>query len=384
MAKNSKNGKTAAKGTNGTVWEDTVIIAFRDMQWDRWRKGVQQKVKEGDALKALLESSPADLHKLDDDAESAFGDTITSQNARYFLFEFKAVRAGHIAERGKGMFERLSHVAAQKSKAHLFDLSRRCHFGVFAKRAPVTAPPNLTDMAQFMYVKNGQPSRSPELSAVKLQLLVDPYLDWVELANRSLAHQHKKGTLAKDLAVAFKAAKKAADAWKMTFLKARGERAAIIADEYGDDEITRIEIDQLNDPLSLESVVWPSTLPAQGQEPAHGVGIVDLASYLVALMDLPEPGAPDGSGGGTQGDSIRFNIVRVVDGEVVQWTLSGKQVRESLQRGRLAKILRDRAKPDEKSDADKAEAPPSPPAGRTRYSSVGGTEQERSTRPEDQ
>lgn len=153
--KTGKTGKPKTRGTAGgdasdvgtvlpkqTVWEDTVIIAFRDLQWHRWRESVASAASDAERT-ALLATSPADLHKLDHDAESAFGDVLTSQGARYFLFEFKAVRDRHVKEQGKGMFERLGHAAAKMEVAAkqdprfaptweaLKDLTRRCHFGVF-------------------------------------------------------------------------------------------------------------------------------------------------------------------------------------------------------------------------------------------------------------
>ncbi|MCA8148170.1 hypothetical protein [Burkholderia vietnamiensis] len=430
---------------NQTVWEDTVIIAFRDLQWHRWRAAVQKA--RGAKRTALLAASPADLHKLDHDAESAFGDVLTSQGARYFLFEFKAVRDGHVDERGKGMFERLSHFVTLAASTvdqnaqlpppvqALIDLSKRCHFGVFGRREALTpndAAAQSTILTPFPFQTIDAPALPK--GAVRLRLLADPYIEWVNLANRSLADGFIKARAKKQAEaqkapdasrkrkrvavqeaslqdkatkamqeakeamalVAAAAADAAANALRKTALallakadKAqaeanREERAAVIAD--GRETIERISIDQIDDPIPLESIVWEAPPATQ-----YGVSLEELAVYLMALLDLTGPGQPvsptGGSPGtpGSPGDLIRINLVRVIDGDVVQWTLTASQIRNAANFQRLV------ARPDNEQDVDvdvevDAEAPSASPTTtkHTKQISIGGAEKERSTDPDDQ
>lgn len=459
--KSGKTGKTSKPKTAGpaggdagdvgtvlpnqTVWEDTVIIAFRDLQWHRWRAAVQKA--RGAKRTALLAASPADLHKLDHDAESAFGDVLTSQGARYFLFEFKAVRDGHVDERGKGMFERLSHFVTLAASTvdqnaqlpppvqALIDLSKRCHFGVFGRREALT--PNDADAQSTIPTPFPfQTVDAPALpkGAVRLCLLADPYIEWVNLANRSLADgfikarakkqaeaqkasnasRKRKRVVVQEVSLQDKATKAmqeateamalvaaaAADATANALRKAalallakankaqveanREERAAVIAD--GRETIERISIDKIDDPIPLESIVWEAPPATQ-----YGVSLEELAVYLVALLDLTGPGQPvspsDGSPGtpGSPGDRIRINLVRVINGDVVQWTLTASQIRNAANFQRLV------ARPDNEQDVVVdvevgAEAPSSSPTTtkHTKQISIGGTEKEWSTDPDDQ
>ncbi|MDR8057652.1 hypothetical protein [Burkholderia cenocepacia] len=418
---------------NQTVWEDTVIIAFRDLQWHRWREAL--KKARGAKRSALLAASPADLHKLDHDAESAFGDVLTSQDARYFLFEFKAVRDGHVDERGKGMFERLSHFVTLAASTvdqnaqlpppvqTLIDLSKRCHFGVFGRLEALT-PNDAAVQAATPTPFPFQTIDAPSLSkpAVRLRLLADPYIEWVHLANRSLADAFtkaratkqaeaqttpdaersavQKATLqelanaamqeAKDAMakVAEAAAGAAVNALRKTALallaKAnkvqveanREERAAVIA--VGRETIERISIDQIDDPIPLESIVWE--VPPSTQ---YGVSLEELAVYLAALLDLPGPGQPKSPSGGLPGDLIRINLVRVINGDVVQWTLTASQIRNAANFQRIV------ARPDDEQDVTgdvevDAGAPSSTPTKHTKQISIGGTEKEPSNDPKDQ
>ncbi|WP_186083164.1 hypothetical protein [Burkholderia gladioli] len=412
-----------------TVWEDTVIIAFRDLQWHHWREEVANAESE-DERAALLATSPADLHKLDHDAESAFGDVLTSQGARYFLFEFKAVRDRHVKEHGKGMFERLGHAAAKAAVdaqqdprfaptwEALKDLTRRCHFGVFGQietlpaGSSITPPPPLTDLGTFMFQKGGTGSPSFPAGAVKLSLQADPYIEWVDLANRGLADAllsdkaemqakaaENRQTLTQKLAakaqaglevvaaVSDAAAKKlkakqlqkAADALTVAADQAqmmvnRDERAAWIADSH--DVIERLDITTVGPTIPLETIVWGP--PAN---PSYGVRQDELAVYLAWLLDLPGPGQPDQPDGGLPGNRIRINLVRVVNKQVVQWTLTGEQIRRSALHGRLRKILDALAARKTQTEASETAAPPS--STKTKYHSYGGADKEESTDPED-
>ncbi|MDN7542527.1 hypothetical protein [Burkholderia cenocepacia] len=428
---------------NQTVWEDTVIIAFRDLQWHRWRAAVQKA--RGAKRTALLAASPADLHKLDHDAESAFGDLLTSQGARYFLFEFKAVRDGHVDERGKGMFERLSHFVTLAASTvdqnaqlpppvqTLIDLSKRCHFGVFGRLEALTPNDAVAQAATptpFPFQTIDAPSLPKR--AVRLRLLADPYIEWVHLANRSLADafikaratkqaeaqttpdtgrpavpkatlqelanaamQEATDAMAKVAEAAAGAVDAAANAAVNALRKAalallakankaqveanREERAAVIAD--GRETIERISIDRIDDPIPLESIVWEAPPATQ-----YGVSLEELAVYLAALLDLPGPGQPKSPSGGLPGDLIRLNLVRVINGDVVQWTLTASQIRNAANFQRI--VARPNNEQDVKGDVEvDVGAPSSTPtehAKHTKQSSIGGTEQEESTDPEDQ
>lgn len=436
--KTGKTGKPKTRGTAGgdasdvgtvlpkqTVWEDTVIIAFRDLQWHRWRESVASAASDAERT-ALLATSPADLHKLDHDAESAFGDVLTSQGARYFLFEFKAVRDRHVKEHGKGMFERLGHAAAKMEVAAkqdprfaptweaLKDLTRRCHFGVFGQleelpEGPSVKPPAaLTDLGTFMFQKAGQGSPSFPAGAVKLSLQADPYIEWVDLANRVLADallndkaamqakaaDHRR-TLTEKLAAkaqaglewvaaapdtVAKALRKTADALaveadQVQMMVNRDDRAAWISD--GQDVIECLDITTIGPTTPLETLVWG----APGNPPS-GVRQDELAVYLAWLLDLPGPGQPDQPDGGLPGNGIRINLVRVVNSQVVQWTLTGEQIRRSALHGRLRKILDALAARETQSEASETAASPSPT--KTKHDSMGGAERERSTDPKDQ
>lgn len=421
-AKVKKPAAASKAGTNGgggsadgtvlphqTVWEDTVILAFRDLQWHRWHEAFLKGT--------ALQPSPADLHKLDYDAESAFGDVLTSQDDRFFVFEFKAVRDGHLDERGKGLFERLSHyVAAAENLVDengrypeplqdMIDLSRRCHFGVFGLRvalppgetttAAPSGPPSLVDMP-FVFQK-GEASKNdaspavPALpaGAVKLRLLADPYIEWVHLANRALAAgaikkripseqiAEQQATadaevgeattlLAQAKAAASKKAKQLAlaalsKAFKGKIQANRDERAAQLA--KGKTAIERISINEIVEPIPLETIVW-EPLPNTN----YGVSQHDLALYLAALIDMPGPGQPD--------DGIRVNLVRVRNGrEVVQWTVTLAEIRDTIM---VQTILAANVEPAEQVQSDINVPAEAPPSQHTKVISVGanGTETE--------
>lgn len=460
-AKGSKSGKAdkadkadktgtsgAADGGSGdvgtvllhqTVWEDTIIIAFRDLQWHHWRKAVTDAAEP--ERTARLATSPADLHKLDHNAESAFGDVLTSQGARYFLFEFKAVRDGHLDEQGKGMFERLSHLVADTEAAiktdpelrpkvaYLLEVTERCHFGVFGQRvalpaadtgASLTSSRPLPDADALISQMIGTGTTSLRAGAVQLRLQADPYIEWVKLANRRLGDAFiKKGAkeqteasdakeqtwqqnatalaseltratvkaAAESMAALAKKLQREADALEAKanhaqMMANREARAARIAD--GKDAIESISIDKIGKPIPLESIVWPETPDAP-----YGVSLDELAAYLMVLLDLPGPGQPPRpKDGGSPGDEIRLNLVRVVDKTVVQWTLTVADVRASVALRQIIDRFAANIREDTVHD-DTGGSPPSMPSTTTqeqhrKYGSVGGTEKEKSEDPEDQ
>ncbi|WP_321807800.1 hypothetical protein [Burkholderia sp. BCC1993] len=72
-----KNESLKSSGMFTRLWEDTIILALRDLQWHK-------AVKNGPF------KPPKALLKLDGNAETALGDAITSADDRFFLFEFKS------------------------------------------------------------------------------------------------------------------------------------------------------------------------------------------------------------------------------------------------------------------------------------------------------
>ena len=76
-------------------WEDTLILAFRDMQWIKKIQNPEYTRRQE------LAEPPALMIKLDGNAETAAGDIIAGINQRYFLFEFKSALTGLKAEEKK-------------------------------------------------------------------------------------------------------------------------------------------------------------------------------------------------------------------------------------------------------------------------------------------
>jgi hypothetical protein len=88
-----------------TVWEDTLIIALRDLQW---RKAIAPYLDGSDGFHARSKEAnfPGMLLKFDGNAESKVGDVLTStQQGLYFLIEFKSSQNEVASEwRGKGKY----------------------------------------------------------------------------------------------------------------------------------------------------------------------------------------------------------------------------------------------------------------------------------------
>ncbi|HDR9217464.1 TPA: hypothetical protein QDB35_000133 [Burkholderia vietnamiensis] len=180
------------EGKLGDVWEDTLIIAFRDLQWRQWLSDLKEARKQGDEKKvAALEAlGPDDLHKLDGDAESLFGDILTNHDGRYFVLEFKSTRAGHGAERDKTMFEKMAThlvMAHEQPRARFIELSTPCHFGVFGTRilkGEATRPTleqSLVDPAARAI------PNSPRMGNLAIE--AHTYLDWIHVDHRGWMKQ---------------------------------------------------------------------------------------------------------------------------------------------------------------------------------------------------
>ncbi len=101
------------------AWEDALILAFRDQQWQRVLANrlnkmfaVENEGKTPDIgeLKAKLLTPPPLLAKLDGLAETTGGDTLTAAGGRFYLVEFKADRSGRKMEETKPLFRFLQAV----------------------------------------------------------------------------------------------------------------------------------------------------------------------------------------------------------------------------------------------------------------------------------
>lgn len=107
-------------------WEDTIIMALRDLQW---RKALE-KLTSGQKTRL-----PAPLIKLDGNPETALGDVVTSADDRFFLFEFKGDDSNMGSEPTKPLVSLMKDVDADakypEQKSAFVQLSRRTHHFVF-------------------------------------------------------------------------------------------------------------------------------------------------------------------------------------------------------------------------------------------------------------
>lgn len=117
--------KSDSVGTLFTrVWEDTVILALRDLQWMKARP-----------------KQPAALLKLDGNVETALGDAITSVGGRYFLFEFKSDAKLGGSEFRKPLVSLMKRVGNlpddRDAKKYFESATRAAHHLVFPEFGPV-------------------------------------------------------------------------------------------------------------------------------------------------------------------------------------------------------------------------------------------------------
>ncbi|CAM3098912.1 Uncharacterised protein [Ectopseudomonas mendocina] len=115
---------TANKTHKDKPWEDTLILAFRDMQWIRQIMNSSNKTLEG------LAQPPSLMAKLDGNAESAAGDILAGYRQRYFLLEFKSSASRFSTEEGKSVHALLGNFQHSEQEV-LIDLSERGHFLVY-------------------------------------------------------------------------------------------------------------------------------------------------------------------------------------------------------------------------------------------------------------
>ncbi|WP_338762930.1 hypothetical protein [Massilia sp. METH4] len=109
-------------------WEDTLIIAVRDMQWQL----LQERQKQAGSASPAM-SLPPPLLKFDDIAETRTGDALTSHEDRFFLFEFKRDLGAAIKDRTKPMWAFIEEFDYANTEHQSFlTLSRRCHRFLYA------------------------------------------------------------------------------------------------------------------------------------------------------------------------------------------------------------------------------------------------------------
>lgn len=167
------------------AWEDALILAFRDQQWQRElkrrvdelsldeQKG--EKLDLGKVAEELLRP-PALLAKLDGLAETTAGDTLTAANGRFYLVEFKAERAGRKMEETKPLYRFLQAVPAasslglaeQADVTKFKELSERGHYLAYGKLKSrrTKAPP-----------ENDKPLELVPLH--ELRVMAEPYINLV-------------------------------------------------------------------------------------------------------------------------------------------------------------------------------------------------------------
>lgn len=132
-----------AKG-RARLWEDSIVIALRDMQWMNYLNTEEPKrLCNGDPrLRGVV---PPGFAKLDGNAESRIGDvTMLTEDERFFVFEFKSERLRVRDEWRKGgafkpkkVYRRLSALVNDVNNERLgksardLELSLRGHYFVY-------------------------------------------------------------------------------------------------------------------------------------------------------------------------------------------------------------------------------------------------------------
>lgn len=294
MAKNNQGDDVEL----GTVYEDAVIVAFRDMQWRRWLAEIETfEKKQNQPAVQLRALGPDHLHKLDGDAESLFGDVLVNQDGRYFVLEFKSARSEHTRERGKTMFIEVGHYlvsADEDDRKRFMGLSRNCHFGVFGTRVPngqFGAPVH----AAVPHVTIDTASNAPHVSELRIQ--AHRYLDWIHVYARKLMGL-PKDERPKSLRPYAKA---------LPFAMAMSPTLAKAMEKITD----RIESPDKHD---LTSLVWPGE-----NEHLYGANADDYINYLKLLVKIVDgdPGTP-------------ITLVAVVKGRILYWTTNTAHLRKTL------------------------------------------------------
>lgn len=104
-------------------WEDSLIIAFRDTQWR-----LHLNHEKGNKL-------PPPLLKFDGNAETMSADAVTSNNSRFFLFEFKRSESAIESDIVKPMWSLFDLLIKHEGSAQVFlEISDACHHFAYAKK----------------------------------------------------------------------------------------------------------------------------------------------------------------------------------------------------------------------------------------------------------
>lgn len=165
------------------AWEDALILAFRDQQWQRELKCRIDKLSRDDKegkrrdlgeIAAELSRPPALLAKLDGLAETSAGDTLTAASEHFYLVEFKAERAGRKMEESKPLYRFFQALPVLASSLGLADvnefiaLSERGHYLAYGKLRPKRA--------------KALPENDKTLELIQLhelQVMAEPYIKLV-------------------------------------------------------------------------------------------------------------------------------------------------------------------------------------------------------------
>ena len=302
MTEKNTSAGAADEDKLGTVWEDTVIIAFRDLQWRRWLDDIDEATPaEADAVKRM---GPDGFHKLDDDAESLFGDILTGYDGRFFVLEFKAVRAGHRKERGKKMFEAVStHLIMADTKEErdqrdrFMKLSTSCHFGAFGSR--ILKGQSKRPTLQQIIGGSDVPSIPNEPRMGNLAIDASTYLDWIHVRHRdwmSMTGEEKAKLPGQ----------------RQTYVKLLSQ--VVQVDTYLAKAMEGITADiRSTTRRSLTTLVW-------GEEKERaGAQSDDYIEYLTLLTEIVG-GDPD----------TPITLLAVVDRTIFYWTTSADRLKHSL------------------------------------------------------
>jgi hypothetical protein len=132
-------------------WEDTLILAFRDLQWRQkvdelmdYAKRLRAAVDDMEKHIALLQEKrqqhcPPLLAKLDGSAENATGDVITSTGTRFYLLEFKADLSKVHTEAEKFIYQLMNKLDLKDQVQNNFaQLSKTGHFFIYSTTRPAT------------------------------------------------------------------------------------------------------------------------------------------------------------------------------------------------------------------------------------------------------
>ncbi|KAF1019204.1 MAG: hypothetical protein GAK37_03728 [Pseudomonas sp.] len=167
-------------------WEDSLIIAFRDMQWRVCQQrafaefdnlSTDDQIKKSKNLldvknlianlRSSLHKQPPLLAKLDGNAESAAADVITRDGARLFLLEFKADESKNTTEHQKFIHVFMDHWdPANKPDETLIGVSRRGHLAIYPELCETPQTSTVTGLhmqvsARSYYDFNPRPKALP-------------------------------------------------------------------------------------------------------------------------------------------------------------------------------------------------------------------------------